>query len=86
MAARARPRTVSTSRNTTVETDGRKEPEMLADFEFTYSQHDQTIRRAEANAQLLSTLTRNPTNQSEPSQTGRLAALLRRLARAPVAA
>ena len=59
---------------------------MLADFEFTYSQHDQTIRRAEANAQLLSALTRKPTNQNGPSQTGRLADLLRRLAGAPVAA
>jgi hypothetical protein len=53
---------------------------MLADFEFKSSQHDETIRRAEAKARLLSELTPVPTERSSDRPTARLSALLRRLA------
>jgi hypothetical protein len=54
--------------------------EMLADFEFKFSQHDETIRRAEAKSRLLSELTPAPAERSPDRPTARLATLLRRLA------
>ena len=55
---------------------------MLADFEFRFSQHDETVRRAESNARLLAELT--PMRSASRDEAGRpqrrLSALLRRLA------
>jgi hypothetical protein len=53
---------------------------MLADYEFKFSQHDETIRRAEARARLLSELTPAPAERTHDRPTARLSALLRRLA------
>ena len=53
---------------------------MLADFEFKFNQHEETIRRAESNARLLAALTpHRPTADQERPQR-RLSTLLRRLA------
>jgi hypothetical protein len=52
---------------------------MLADFEFKFSQHDETIRRAEAKARLLSELTASAERRQD-RPTERLSTLLRRLA------
>jgi hypothetical protein len=53
---------------------------MLADLEFKFDQHEETIRRAESNARLLAALTpARPTPDAErPAR--RLSTLLRRLA------
>ena len=55
---------------------------MLADFEYRFNQHEETIRRAEANARLQDAI-----NASRPASTAdidrphrRLSTLLRRLA------
>ena len=53
---------------------------MLADFEYKFNQHDDTIRRAEANAHLLAALTPEPSGRDVDRPTGRFATLLRRLA------
>lgn len=56
---------------------------MIADFEFRFSQHAETIRRAESKARLLAELAPHgpaaPTATSDRPQ-GRLSTLLRRLA------
>jgi cytosine/adenosine deaminase-related metal-dependent hydrolase len=53
---------------------------MLADLEFKFDQHEETIRRAESNARLLAALTpHRPTSDEERPQR-RLSTLLRRLA------
>jgi cytosine/adenosine deaminase-related metal-dependent hydrolase len=53
---------------------------MLADLEFKFDQHEETIRRAESNARLLAALTpHRPTSDQERPQR-RLSILLRRLA------
>jgi hypothetical protein len=53
---------------------------MLADFEFKFNQHDDTIRRAESNARLLTALSpRRPTQDADQPQR-RLSTWLRRLA------
>jgi hypothetical protein len=61
---------------------------MIADFEFTFSQHDETIRRAESNARLLAQLSSHrsaePTTPDRPQR--RLSTLLRRLAGTPLTA
>ena len=55
---------------------------MLADFEYRFSQHDETVRRAESNARLLAELTPDrpvsSTDNERPQR--RLQTLLRRLA------
>ena len=53
---------------------------MLADFEFKFSQHDETVRKAEANARLMAALTPVPSERDLDRPTGRFATLLRRLA------
>ena len=53
---------------------------MLADLEFKFNQHEETIRRAESNARLMAALTpHRPTSDQERPQR-RLSTLLRRLA------
>ena len=53
---------------------------MLADLEFKFDQHEETIRRAESNARLMVALTpHRPTSDQERPQR-RLSTLLRRLA------
>jgi hypothetical protein len=58
---------------------------MLADFEYKFSQHDETVRRAEAKARLLSELTASA-ERSQDRPTARLSTLLRRLAGTAAAA
>ncbi|HSL77197.1 MAG TPA: hypothetical protein VK867_09640 [Candidatus Limnocylindrales bacterium] len=55
---------------------------MLADFEFRFSQHDETIRRAESKARLLAELTgdRGTSANDTDRPQRRLSTLLRRLA------
>ena len=54
---------------------------MLADFEYHFNQHDETIRRAEANARLQSALTSTSPTASEPKKPRRgISLILRRLA------
>jgi hypothetical protein len=55
---------------------------MLADFEYRFSQHGETIRRAEANVRLQSALTATrPTSAIEIERPHRrLTTILRRLA------
>lgn len=59
---------------------------MIAAFEFKYSQHNETIRRAESNARLSAALEaeRSPRPGTQPNR--RLASLLRRIAGTPVGA
>ena len=53
---------------------------MLADLEFKFDQHEETIRRAESNARLMAALTSHrPTSDQERPQR-RLSTLLRRVA------
>lgn len=53
---------------------------MLANFEFAFSQHDATIRRAEANYALIgASATKQPDTTQRPPR-GKLLELLRRLA------
>ncbi len=58
----------------------RKEPEMLADFEYKFNQHDETIRRAETRARQMAALTPAPSGRDVDRPTGRFVTLLRRLA------
>jgi hypothetical protein len=58
---------------------------MLADFEYKFSQHEETIRRAEAKARLLSELTASG-ERSPERPTARISMLLRRLAGTAAAA
>ena len=53
---------------------------MLADFEFAFSQHDATIRRAEANYALISASTMKKPDTTQRPPRGKLLELLRRLA------
>ena len=53
---------------------------MLADLEFAFSQHDETIRRAEANYARMSASTTKKPDTTQPPPRGRLVELLRRLA------
>jgi hypothetical protein len=53
---------------------------MIADFEYRFSQHEETIRRAEVNARLLAALTPEQSPRPEKRPTERLTTLLRRLA------
>ncbi|MGH2488047.1 MAG: hypothetical protein ACRDFR_00310 [Candidatus Limnocylindria bacterium] len=55
---------------------------MLADFDYRFSQHDETIRRAESNARILAALTpHRPATSTDPDRPQRrLSTLLRRLA------
>jgi len=53
---------------------------MLADIEFKFNQHDETIRRAESNARLLAALTPHRPAQDADRPQRRLSTLLRRLA------
>lgn len=61
---------------------------MLADFEYRFSQHDETIRRAESNARLLAELTpHRPVSSTDTDRPQRrLQTLLRRLAGTAVTA
>lgn len=58
---------------------------MLADFQFKFSQHDATIRRAEAKARLLSAVTASA-KRSQDRPRARISMLLRRLAGTATAA
>lgn len=53
---------------------------MIADFEYRFNQHEETIRRAETNARLLAALTPEASPRSEKRPTERLTTILRRLA------
>ena len=53
---------------------------MLADLEFAFSQHDATIRRAEANYALISASTTKKPDAAPRPPRGKLVELLRRLA------
>jgi hypothetical protein len=53
---------------------------MLADFEYTFNQHERTVRRAETNARLMAALSSEPADRIAHRPTGRFATLLRRLA------
>lgn len=53
---------------------------MLADLEFRFSQHDDTIRRAESNSRLLTSLAPQRSASQEDRPQRRLVTLLRRLA------
>ena len=53
---------------------------MLADLEFRFSQHDETIRRAESNSRLLTSLAPQRSASQEDRPQRRLVTLLRRLA------
>jgi hypothetical protein len=53
---------------------------MLADFEFAFSQHDETVRRAEANYALIRTSTTKKPDSTQRPPRGKLVELLRRLA------
>jgi hypothetical protein len=60
---------------------------MLADFEYRFSHHEDTIRRAEANARLLSALTSTSPTEAEPKRPRRgISLILRRLAGTAVTA
>lgn len=60
---------------------------MLADFEYRFSQHEDTIRRAESNARLHSALTSTSPTGTEPKRPRRgISLILRRLAGTAVAA
>jgi hypothetical protein len=56
--------------------------QMLADFEFRFNQHDETVRRAESNARLLAeSAPHRSTSTDDPDRPHRrLTTLLRRLA------
>jgi hypothetical protein len=55
---------------------------MLADFEYRFNQHEETVRRAEANARLQEALavSRQASNADIDRPYRRLSTLLRRLA------
>ena len=53
---------------------------MIANLEFTFSQHDETVRRAEANYALVSQSTTKKTYDSQQPPRRRLWETLRRLA------
>ncbi len=53
---------------------------MIADFEYRFSQHEETIRRAEANARLQAALAAEHSPRPEKRSSERLTTLLRRLA------
>ena len=60
---------------------------MLADFEYRFSQHEDTIRRAESTARLHSALTSTSPTGTEPKRPRRgISLILRRLAGTAVAA
>jgi hypothetical protein len=53
---------------------------MIANVEFTFSQHDETVRRAEANYALTSASAPRESNHSQRPPRRSLWAMLRRLA------
>jgi hypothetical protein len=53
---------------------------MLADFEYTFSRHDETIRRAESNYALIKESTTKTRDTTQRPPRGKLLELLRRLA------
>jgi hypothetical protein len=53
---------------------------MIANFEFTFSQHDETVRRAEANYALISAAVSKQSDQSQRPPRRTLWEMLRRLA------
>ena len=53
---------------------------MIADLEFTFSQHDETVRRAEANYALISKSATTKTSASQQPPRRTLWGFLRRLA------
>jgi hypothetical protein len=53
---------------------------MIANLEFTFSQHDETIRRAEANYARISASATKKSDESPPPPRRTLWELLRRLA------
>ncbi len=53
---------------------------MLADLEFKFNQHEETIRRAESNARLMEALTPHRATSDQERPQRRLSTLLRRLA------
>jgi hypothetical protein len=60
---------------------------MLAEFEYHFSQHEDTIRRAESNARLQSALTSTSPTGTEPKRPRRgISLILRRLAGTAVTA
>jgi hypothetical protein len=57
---------------------------MFSPFEYTLSKHEETVRRAEANAALIeATRSTQPTSQPEAAPRARLLGLLRRIAGTP---
>ena len=60
---------------------------MLADFEYRFSQHEDTIRQAEANARLQAALTSTSQTGTEPKRPRRgISLILHRLAGTAVTA
>jgi hypothetical protein len=53
---------------------------MIANFEYTFSQHDETVRRAEANYALISTSAPKQSDHSQRPPRRSLWQMLRRLA------
>jgi hypothetical protein len=56
---------------------------MLADLEATFNRHDDTIRRAEANAQLAAALKPDDTRRPDDRPARRVVTVLRRIAGTP---
>jgi hypothetical protein len=59
---------------------------MLADIDLKFKQHDETVRRAEANATLMAALTPGHTTPPPAKPRRRLWNLLRRIAGSPATA
>ncbi|MGZ9160077.1 MAG: hypothetical protein ACXW4T_02835 [Candidatus Limnocylindrales bacterium] len=59
---------------------------MLADFEFTFNQHDETIRRAESKARRMAELRGGSSPRAQARATNPLVALLRRVTGIPATA
>lgn len=53
---------------------------MIADLEFTFSQHETTVKRAESNARLAAELRRQHPSRPQDEPKGAIAALRRRIA------
>jgi hypothetical protein len=53
---------------------------MIGDLEFTFGQHDATVKRAESNARLAAELRRQPRSRPEAEPKGAIASLRRRIA------
>jgi len=59
---------------------------MLADFDYTFNQHDVTIHRAEENYKLTAALSPERPNRPGDRPKSRLSTLLRRIAGTPATA